>query len=609
MYACGAGRWICSVVALSFVLAACNNDGRRDDGVPALLAPPPEPAACENRVPHKRALFGETHIHTGFSLDAVAFGAGNKTPETATRFARGEAIDHPLASVGRVQLARPLDFVVVTDHAEFFDVIGMCVDDPGHPRFQDPFCRRLRGNSVRALTIWTEGLLELVDVGRFQPADLDRGRRRIWHKTQNTANRHYDPCRFTTLIGYEWTGGTIGGQAARGNLHRNVLFANQHVPEFPVDARRYPKERAFWQGLVDTCLDRSDGAPCDTIAIPHNSNLSRDGEMWAVETPEQAELRARIERLAEIYQHKGASECGNQNLDPQDGAFDPACDFELIRFESLADAALGAGGDGSGRRKGMVRAALAKGLREARALGFNPLELGIIAATDSHNATAGLVDESRYFGNHGRFLEADDVQRLRASRERSPGGLAGVWAEENTRGAVFAALKRRETFGTSGPRIKVRFYATDATAAFCQDAAFPQAVASRENTVPMGGVVAPDAAPVFVAQARADRVPLARLQIVRVRAGAEAFPDTAVIDVASAPAGAETLCAVWRDPAHDPDVAAAYYVRVLQQPTPRWTEYACRRQPELCAQDPPQAVRERAWTSPIWLYPEPPTGP
>lgn len=588
------------VATLTSACPATSKPDRND----ALAPPRPAPAApaeCPDAAPFGRPLFGDTHAHTGWSLDAYTFGAQHLDPAQTIAFARGEAVEHPLG--GREQLDRPLDFVVVTDHAEFFDLIGMCLLDPANPARHDPFCRELRARPIRGLSVITALNFGIPPGLPDRPVDRDRGRAWVWNQTRDASNAAYEPCRFSTLHGYEWTGGTVSG-SGRGNLHRNVIFRSDTVPDEPIDALRWPHESELWQALRERCSDVED---CDVLVIPHNSNYGKHGSMWDLETPDQARLRSEFERIVEIYQHKGDSECANFGLDPQDIGWDAECDFEKIGFEAIPDAGLGFSfGGADDPRPNMVRHALAKGLRYFEDSRFNPLELGIIASTDSHNGTPGLVDEDRYRGGHIEFWEGSDESRLLHARERSGGGLAVVWAPQNTREAIFDALRRREAYGTSGPRIVLRFYATAASADTCGDPDFPAALHAAGNPLPMGGRwLAAQEVPSFVIRAEADQEPLERLQIIRIRPDGDG-EDTTVFDIANAGVtGATSLCATWRDPDPQPSRAAAYYARVLERPTPRWTAWACARQPELC-DGPAEMIRERAWSSPIWTYPDQP---
>jgi hypothetical protein len=395
----------------------------------------------------------------------------------------------------------------------------------------------------------------------------------------------------------------------------------------------------LWTALRAACTEGMTG--CDVLAIPHNSNES-NGQMFYVEYPgamdaeeerAQAELRAKSEPLVEIYQHKAASECFN-GLSGVVGATDEQCSFEAPRRDPLTDCGdrRGAGGTthhGCLSRYDFVRNVLAVGMGEGRRIGANPYRLGIIASTDTHNATPGFTKEQGFPGHRG--LDDDTpAKRLGGGLltsggiEFSPGGLAAVWAEENSRPAIFDALRRRETFGTSGPRIAVRLFGGwSYPDTLCSDTALVEK--GYASGVPMGGILParPEGAraPVLAVSALRDPTgaPLERIQIVKgwLEGG---VPHSKVFDVVGGDTGAsvdeatceprgtgaDSLCAVWRDPEYDPALPSYYYARVLENPTCRWSTWECNAlpaadRPPSCS-DPtvPRTVRERAWTSPIW---------
>jgi hypothetical protein len=361
-----------------------------------------------------------------------------------------------------------------------------------------------------------------------------------------------------------------------------------------------------------------------------------------------ATLRERLEPLIEVMQTKGDSECRN-DLWKVEGGPDPFCDFEKLRRMDRAQEPCRGGigerglvGEGCQSRRDFARYALVEGLREADRIGVNPLKLGMTASTDFHNSNPGDVEESSFQGILG--LQDDTPRkRLRTSTNNSvgaplnPGGLVGVWAEENSRDALFDAMRRRETFGTSGPRIQPRLFGGwEYDAEHCEQ----MDAVGRGYTggVPMGadlpphpvGAGATDTAPVFVAMALADPgvsgLPtqlLQRIQIIKGWAGADDVIHQTVYDVAGGPNGANVdpdtceaggtgyraLCGVWRDPDFDPAQRAVYYARVLENPSCRWSTWECNalsasERPPACA-DPsvPKEIQERAWTSPIWYEP------
>jgi len=619
---------------------------------------------CRDRYPLRHAWFGDTHIHTAVSYDATAFGVTNG-PDDAYAFARGEAVelrlqdDPPAAVVPTLQLPRPLDFAAVTDHAEGLGEAAIC-DDPLAPGHDAAACALYRGDWRLPVD---ESLFPLVRLAalaifgqhrsaRICGADGTRcraGAEAAWVANQQAAERWYDrsaSCAFTTFVGYEYSLAEEGA-----NLHRNVIFANAEVPPRIMSARDANTPEELWHWLQRACLDG--GESCDVLAIPHNSDWS-SGRMWFPysldgrtrdEQRADAELRSRIEVLAEIMQVKGDSECRN-GLPSILGEPDEFCEFEKLRpadpsIEDCGDT-FGSGGmslQGCESRFSYVRYALAAGLQDQRVLGVNPFRLGIIAATDNHNGTSAAEFERGHLGATGQ--DRDAVRRLTSGVEvpggiakgspvrYGPGGLAGVWAEENTRESLFAAMRRRETFGTSGPRIQPRFFAAaDYPEDICEA---PDMVATAYRLgVAMGGEIGgedwPGGSPEFLLAAHRDPLgnPLQRIQVIKAWVDEQGRAHQAVHDVAGDPGngawvdddtcevhgdGYAQLCATWRDPAFQPGVAAVYYARVLENPSCRWSTWDCNslpagQRPPTC-DDPtiPKAIQERAWTSPIWYAP------
>jgi Protein of unknown function (DUF3604) len=634
---------LAAAVALSF-LCACSDAMRVPEGPPREDREP-----CQQHDPLRQPFFGDLHVHTAYSYDAYAFDVRG-TPDQAYRFARGAPLSlGPLDAEGMgtrtVRLSRPLDFAAVTDHSEFLAEVDACTT-PGAAGYESTTCETYRSNQSSGVTVLGTSLVSPSPTRRADLCGEDGGLCRdrlpdVWRSVVDAAEVAYDrsaACAFTSLIAYEYTG-SLGASTQ----HRNVIFAGDRVP-LPVSYYEQPTALGLWRALKRECID-APGGGCDVIAIPHNTNES-NGNAFRIEYPgassieeerEQAALRADLERLVEVYQHKGDSECRN-GLSGIVGAPDEQCAFEKISRDGAADCGDGTGSGGAAgvgciSRLDYVRGILAAGLREGDRLGVNPYRLGLIASTDTHNATPGNVEERAFAGNHG---SNDDSPEKRLDRgflglggiEYGPGGLAGVWAEENTRGALFAALKRRETFGTSGPRIVVRMFGgADLPEALCDDPDLLRI--GYERGVPMGGILAPGragAAPRFVVQALRDpgtpEAPgalLQRIQIVKgwVESGeshqrvfdAAGRANGADVDLATCEPrgpGAASLCAEWTDPAFDPAQAAFYYARVLENPTCRWSTWECLAlpaadRPPACS-DPevPKTIQERAWTSPIW---------
>ena len=636
-------------------------------GGPALAAPltPREPCADHN--PLRKPFFGDLHVHTGYSMDA-RIRQTVLTPDDAYRFATGEPIaiaplDDQERGTRTVRLDRPLDFAAVTDHAEWLGEVEICTD-PRSTGYDTRSCRIFRGEESSWLA-WLFGvsgnderIVGVVGIGgRSGEVCGDQGRacrkaaRSVWDRTRESAERFYDrtsACRFTTFPGWEYS-----RSPERSKIHRNVLFRNEIVPELPISWMDTPTEQDLWRRLRERCLDLDVG--CDALAIPHNANLS-NGQMfriWYRELPEdqqreQAKLRASLEPLVEMMQIKGESECAN-GMYGVVGDTDELCDFEKILGtgeaaptdcrEGTGDGALK--GEGCTSRLDFARYALIEGLREGKRIGVNPYKLGFVGSTDTHNASPGVVAESSYPGADG-YEDASALQRLaappgapsiRKEVTRNPGGLAGVWAEENSRDSLFDAMRRRETFATSGPRIAPRFFG---------GWDLPDDICDRENLVeegyaqgvPMGGDLPKrpgDRMPTFAVFAARDPGTaenpgglLQRAQIVKGWVGPKGRFHQAVYDVAGTPdngasvdlatcetsgPGYTSLCGVWRDPDFDPDRSAVYYARVIENPSCRWSWWQClafapEDRPEGC-RDPaiPQVIHERAWTSPVWYEP------
>ncbi|MDC1295798.1 DUF3604 domain-containing protein, partial [Myxococcota bacterium] len=406
----------------------------------------------------------------------------------------------------------------------------------------------------------------------------------------------------------------------------------------PIHALEEPDPLVMLTRLRDECVDGLEG--CDVVSIPHNSNLS-DGRMFRAEYPGTmnelqearfARLRAEMEPVVEIMQIKGDSECRNGLIGVT--GVDEECGFEKMRGMTSSpppdcDGEIGSGalvGKGCVDRNDFARFALIAGLAEEERIGVNPFQFGFGASTDEHDGTMGNVGEWSY-GEVG----SNEARRTNTN----PGGLFAVYAEENSRGAIFDALQRRETFGTSGPRITPRFYGGwGFDPNLCSD---QDAIASADTSgVPMGGVLTTGEAsqggsPEFFVAASRDvgttthpGGKLERIQIVKGWLGEEGTYEHRVYDVAGSPAptealdlntcepngvGADSLCSIWRDPDFDPNQRAVYYSRVLEVPSCRWTQRRCiendsANRPAHCADSNlPKTVRERAWTSPIWYSP------
>jgi len=618
---------------------------------PAPVAPPFERTEdrepCSDYSPLRNAFFGDIHVHTSFSQDASVRGTRN-TPRDAYRFARGERLGiQPFDEHGdpytTVKLERPLDFAAVTDHAELLGEVHIC-RTPGLPGYDSWTCK-LQRSAPGFAYFWMNSRVARATPIRFAfcgalGISCLEAALTPWTEIQLAAESAYDrtaECRFTTFIGYEWT-----GSRASNNLHRNVIFRNDRTLELPISFYEEYRPEGLWRELRRQCIDRGDG--CDAIVVPHNSNLS-SGLMFASKhldlsafTADDARARARIERLVEVVQHKGDSEC-RTGVDTSD----ELCGFEKLSFGNFAGKVLPFLGDVK-QPGSYVRNALKEGIAQQARIGVNPYKLGLIAGTDTHVGTPGAVDERRHVNHAGRgeIVRERPPAGLQDDVEYNPGGLAGVWAEENSRDAIFAALYRREAFGTSGPRIPVRFFASfQPDWNPCEGGRFAER--GYAEGVPMGsdltGAPAPGGAPSFAVWAARDPgppgrpgTPLQRIQIIKgwvegnsvrevVTDIAGRAPGEASVDPLSCEQrgpGSDVLCGVWVDPDFDPRQHAFYYARVLENPSCRWNAYACNAlgvacgdarsaDDELfetcCGADTPRTLQERAWASPIWYTP------
>jgi hypothetical protein len=404
------------------------------------------------------------------------------------------------------------------------------------------------------------------------------------------ANAAYVPCAFTSFIGFEWTKAdpTVGA-----TLHKNVIFSGDHAPDHPFDSADYASATELWTALdtwAKTDATCSGGAPCEALTIPHNSNKSWGGAFVVPGTASGIDQMKKYQKLVEIHQHKGDSEC---YFDPDAGTNpDPDCNFEHLT----------PGADGPLDRQNYVRTALGNGIAAYADGGTNPLQLGIVGATDDHNGMPGSVAEDNWHGHAGQG-DYGARQRLNGGSDKNPGGVTGVWAEQNTRASIFAALARRETFATSGVFVAVRFYQTWDATDYCT-AAFPKNVIDAGG-VPMGGTMTPKGtSPWFYVSALKDAADLARVDIVKGTVKNGQVVETVTAIPAPSPG---SFCVRWQDPAFDPKAPSFYYARVLQVPTPRWSHYDCQKFPDAGGCEPGGPldvnVQERAWTSPIWSLP------
>ena len=633
---------------------------------------------CANRNPYRNAYFGDLHIHTSYSYDARPLGV-TAVPADAYRYAQGEEISLPPPHEGAKpatarRLGPPLDFAAVTDHSEFFGELKLCADQ-NSVAYASRSCEAFRRGGPTAILLLVRGLSRDIPARNADICGEDGLRCReaattYWQRTREMAEAAYDrssSCGFTSFVAYEHSG-TPNSNA----YHRNVIFRNAMAPDLPASSFEAPTGPALWDSLTRECLDGIKG--CDVLAIPHSSNLS-SGSLFPSAAAAGSDPGARqaamllaqrrnaLEPIMEIFQHKGSSECFN-GLPGIIGGPDDLCDMEELRryYRGLpavnnsppicAEGETGVGGSlnaGCVSSRDFFRSTLLAGLQHGRELGVNPYQFGVIGSTDTHLATAGDVDESRWHGH--TVSETVLAERLTASPVHpiglytNPGGLAGAWAVENSRDALFDALKRREVFGTSGTRIKPRFFGgwdypenacapgSEGVSALDegQEALAPSGLAAvgYAQGVPMGGDLpahSSGGAPRFIVAAQRDprNAPLLRLEVIKGWIDDRGGAHYKVFDVAGGPdasgeidlqsgawsgPGHDALCAVFEDPQFDPDQPGYYYMRAVEAPSLRWSwrqclELAPEQRPAGCGNSAPKVIQELAWSSPIWYLPE-----
>ena len=585
--------------------------------LPALSAPNPE----------RDAYFGETHVHTSWSLDAFAIGNVLTNPGDAYKYFKGEPIKHPLGY--DVKIDTPLDWAGVTDHSEYAGVINLA-NEPGSPVSKIPQAEplvlkaRTKEEMERVALYAINTLVAGPPVKALMQPEIAGT---VWKRNVALAEQANEPGKFTAFCSYEWT-----SMPNNMNLHRNVFFKDcAKVPPMPFSALDSPFPDELWKWM-----DGQRKSGNDLLAISHNANLS-DGRMYSTDVDEHgrpidaayAASRDQNERLIEMKQLKGTSET-HPLLSPTD---------EFASFEIMSVLL----GNPPGRIPHIVgsyaRQALKDGLAMQDTEGFNPYKFGFGAGSDSHN-TAVPYRQDNFFGGHS-FTDGTIEARMSGTlvggmfdaRTEGTGGLTGVWAEENTRASIFEAMQRKETFAVSGPHIKVRFfggweYTADAPAA-------PDWVKTGyAKGVPMGGDLPPAKAkaPTFMVWAVKDPTSgnLDRIQMVKgwtqsgqsfekvfdVAWAGDRKPDKwtgqippigSTVDLEKGTytntIGSVELKTVWTDPEFDPSLHAFYYARVLEIPTPRWTTI----QAAKLGVAPPDVVaptlQERAWSSPIWYTP------
>ena len=573
--------------------------------------------------PLRNAYFGETHMHTAFSLDAYIGGA-RLMPADSYRFAKGEAVTMPDGTV--MQHKRPLDFAAVTDHAEYIgEMYSTMFDDaPGH---DDPKLEELRTmTDVEQRQMWFFKYVILSNRSATpQHPSFFAGpgtAKSAWKLIVEAAEEANEPGKFTTLIGFEWSAAPNGA-----NLHRNVLFRDDNVPDSVPSYIDINQEEKLWEWM-----ETQEAEGRSLLAIPHNSNASKgrmfpDTDSFGDEVDlEYAQMRRQFEPLIEMMQVKGNSEVHRKFW-----AADEFSDFE--NADSIQK--------NSGRiyhKRDFVRGGLQRGIALEAKLGVNPFKYGFMGGTDNHNGLMSAVAEDNFIGAHGpedgtvEDRRKGDVLSWIDGKDLSIGSLGGVWATENTRAAIFDAMKRRETFATSGPRIKLRMFG----GVDLREPDDPMKMAEEGYLLGthMGGDLPPiAAAPTFTVHAEKDPMGanLDRIQIIKGWVDIYGDLNEKIIDVVwsgdriideatgkLAPVGntvdlktamytndigAATLIGSWTDEDFDPAEGAFYYARALEIPTPRWSTYDAVRNNLPLLEDVSATIQERAWGSPIWYTP------
>jgi hypothetical protein len=603
----------------------------------------------------RRVFFGELHLHTTMSFDAWTFGT-KVTPDQAYKFARGETVMVPASQLGLEQGVKttgevparrdfPLDFTAVTDHSEAMGVLNQ-LDDPNSAIAQTPLGQQVLKNPRMAFYMVAPKGAN----AKVAPPDLNTkpAMQSAWGVEMKAADDNYEPGKFTTFIAYEWSTLAQG----KYNLHRNVIFNSDHAP-MPFSSSDSDKPEDLW-----TYLEKTRASGIDAIAIPHNGNVSGGlmydwNDSYGRPIDEQyAQRRATNEPLTEIIQNKGQSDTVPE-LSPND---------EFANFE-IFDHLLTWPGIKSAPNGSYIRQAFGRGLVVQSKVGVNPFKYGLVSGSDMHNGLETSTEDQFASGPFGvdphtmlpkgdaakraldiiktpALLDMDNVVNHKPVTMEQPlifrpSGLTGVWAEENTRNAIFAALKRKETFATSGTRMRVRMFGGwDFTPGMLENGDWVKSAYAKG--VAMGGDLpakpAAASAPKFILQAvkDPDGANLDRIQIIKVWLEGGDYKEK-IFDVAlsgnrkenpktgRAPdvgntvslktgaykntIGAALLTTVWQDPEFDPTKPAVYYSRTLEIPTARWSTLLAIKNKLPIPKAVPTTIQERAWTSPIWFTP------
>jgi len=578
--------------------------------------------------PLKDVYFGNLHVHTSWSFDGYINGAW-LDPDDAYRWAKGEKIPGDENGIP-LQIKVPLDWYIVSDHSEYMGALPMMAD-PKSPVSKHPLAKAITGDDPAAsFAAYTE-ILDGISSGKADPILGDpQLARSVWSKVVEIADRHYEPGKFTTMPGFEWT-----SNPDWRNIHRCVIFRDsKKVPEasFSVLDSRKPEDLWKW-------MDAQRASGNELLAVAHNGNAS-DGIMFPIGTSyggseldsKYAETRMRNEPVYELTQIKGTSET-HPALFPND---------EFGKFEIWDYTLASTATPPKHKKGGYAREALIRGLKLQQEGNGNPFKFGFIGDSDTHNGAAS-IEEDNYTGKFGFEITPEhrlqgppgvDEKAALQVRRFSSGGVAAVWAEANTREGIFNGIRSKETFATSGPRMKVRLFAgfDMAGISLASKDGLKQAYAKG---VPMGGdlkAAKKGQAPTLVvlAMKEADGANLDRIQIIKGWIDKEGNQQHKIYNVALSddrkagpdgkfPAVGNTvneknatytntigdteLKATWKDPDFDASLPALYYARVIEIPTPRWSTYDAARNNLKRPDDVPVSIQERAWTSPVWYTP------
>jgi hypothetical protein len=619
------------IFLLAASIAGCNNNPSGQSETKTDTTVDKNITASQNPVPLnplKECYFGDLHLHTALSADANFFGA-TLMPENAYQYAMGQEVDY----LGqRVKRNAPLDFLAVTDHAEYLGAIA-AVKDPNGPYAGTEIYRQFTSRDQKDVAKSFVDFIIAMSTNKPDSAiNKPEVIRSAWQRVIDAANKYNQPGKFTALVGYEWTSAPNDKNNHSQNLHRCVIFKGDKVPSLPFSSFDSQDPEDLW-----TYLENARKTGSDVLAVPHNGNVS-NGLMFDTKTftgkpltKEYADRRIYNEPLTEVNQGKGTSDT-HPLLSPND---------EFANFE-IYEILLSSTARANFKTGSYIRQAYGVGQELQSKIGSNPFKYGLEGGTDYHSGISSS-EENNYPGSHGtqddleknykNILSATESVGGEPPTKISAAGLTGVWAESNTREAIFDALKRKECFGTSGNRCKVRMFAgwDYKEDMIRQSDWIKQAYAEG---VPMGADLAAGGTfgkPKFLVQAVKDPNAgnLDRIQIIKVstkngKSSEKIFdvvwsgdrkkdkqgklaPVGNTVDIKTATyinnIGSAELSGYWEDAEFDPQAYTTYYARVLEIPTPRWSTYLAAKHSMPVSKTVAATIQERAWTSPIWYTP------